>query len=100
MPKKRIRPVHPGEYLQEILEELNLTQHRIASEIGVTPLRISHVVHAQRPVTAELALRLGRYFGQSPRFWLNLQARYDIDVTEEEIGARVAKEVRRCKAVA
>lgn len=100
MPRKRLRPVHPGEYLQEILEELNLTQHRVASDIGVAPVRISHVVNAQRPVTAELALRLGRYFGQSPRFWLNLQARYDMDVTEEEIGARVAKEVRRCKAVA
>ena len=100
MPRKRIRPVHPGEYLHEIMEELNLTQHRVASDIGVAPMRISHLVNGQRPVTAELALRLGRYFGQSPRFWLNLQARYDMDVTEEEIGARVAKEVRRCKAVA
>jgi antitoxin HigA-1 len=100
MPKKRIRPVHPGEYLQEILEELNLTQQRVATDIGVSPVRISQVINGQRPVTAELALRLGRYFGQTPRFWLNLQARYDMDVTEEEIGARVVKEVRRCKAVA
>jgi addiction module HigA family antidote len=100
MPRKRIRPLHPGEYLQEILEELHLSRHQIASDIGVAPMRISYLVNRKRPVTAELALRLGRYFGQSPRFWLNLQARYDLNVTEEEIGARVAKEVRRCKAVA
>lgn len=60
----------------------------------------SHVTRGQRPVTAELALRLGHYFRQSPRFWLNLQARYDMDVTEDQIGERVAREVRPFKAVA
>lgn len=63
-------------------------------------MRISHIVHGKRPVTAELALRLGRYFGQSPWYWLNLQSRYDMDVTEEELGERVTKEVRLFKAVA
>ncbi len=100
MSKARIAPVHPGEYLRELLEELGLSQYRLAQEIAVAPMRISHVVRGQRPVTAELALRLGRYFGQSPRFWLNLQNRYDIDVTEQNVGQQVAQEVRPFKAVA
>jgi addiction module HigA family antidote len=100
MSKSRIAPVHPGEYLRELLDELGLSQYRLAQEIGVAPMRISHVVRGQRPVTAELALRLGRYFGQSPRFWMNLQTRYDIDVTEQDLGQQVVREVRPFKAVA
>jgi addiction module HigA family antidote len=100
MPKKQITPVHPGEYLKELLEELGLSQYRLAQDIGVAPMRISHVINGQRPVTAELALRLGRYFSQSPHFWLNLQARYDMDIAEDQIGAQVVKEVRPRKAVA
>ncbi len=100
MTKSRIAPVHPGEYLRELLDELGLSQYRLAQEIGVAPMRISHVVRGQRPVTAELALRLGRYFGQSPRFWMNLQTRYDIDVTEQDLGQQVVREVRPFKAVA
>jgi addiction module HigA family antidote len=96
----QITPVHPGEYLKEMLEELHLSQYRLAAELGVAPMRISHVVRGQRPVTAELALRLGRYFRQSPRFWLNLQASYDIDVALDHIGDKVAKEVRPYRAVA
>ena len=100
MPKTRITPVHPGEYLKELLDELGLSQYRLAHDIAVPAMRISHIVHGKRPVTAELALRLGRYFGQSPRYWLNLQSRYDMDVTEDELGERVAREVRPFKAVA
>jgi addiction module HigA family antidote len=100
MSKSRIAPVHPGEYLRELLDELGLSQYRLAQEIGVAPMRISHVVRGQRPVTAELALRLGRYFGQSARFWMNLQTRYDIDVTEQDLGQQVVREVRPFKAVA
>lgn len=100
MPRNQIQPVHPGEYLREMLEQLHLSQQRIATDLGVAPMRISHVINGQRPITAELALRLGRYFRQSPRFWLNLQARYDVDVTEDEMGARVAKEVRPLEVVA
>jgi len=96
----RIAPVHPGAYLAELLEELGLSRYRLARDIGVSPMRISHIVHGTRPVTAELALRLGRYFGQSPRYWLNLQSRYDMDVAEEELGERVVREVRPFKAVA
>jgi len=100
MAKARIAPVHPGVYLKELLEELRLSQYRLAQEIGVPAMRISYLVHGKRPITAELALRLGRYFGQSPRYWLNLQSRYDMDVAEEELGERVAQEVRPFKAVA
>jgi addiction module HigA family antidote len=100
MVKKQIAPVHPGLYLKELLEELNISQYRLAQDTGVTAMRVSHVVRGQRPVTAELALRLGRYFGQSPRFWLNLQSRFDIDVTEDELGGVVAREVRPHKAAA
>ena len=100
MPRNRIRPIHPGEYLSEMLEELEIPQQRVARDIGVAPTRIGQVINGQRPITAELALRLGRYFRQSPRFWLNLQARYDMDMTEDEIGAKVAREVRPFEAVA
>lgn len=100
MAKKQIVPVHPGTYLKEILDELELSQYRLAQDIGVTAMRISHVVRGQRPVTAELALRLGRYFKQSPRFWLNLQSSYDMDITEDQFGKRVTEEVQPRKAVA
>ena len=71
MVKKRIPPVHPGAYLKELLDELALSQYRLAKDIGVPAMRINYVVNGKRPVTAELALRLGRYFGQNPRYWLN-----------------------------
>lgn len=100
MTRKQVTPVHPGYYLKELLDELKLSQYRLAGDIGVAPMRISHVIKGQRPVTAELALRLGRYFRQSPRYWLNLQARYDMDIAEDQLGARVAKEVRPFQAVA
>lgn len=100
MAKSRVAPIHPGIYLKEILDELGLSQYRIAQELGVPAMRISHVVRGQRPMTAELALRLGRYLGQSPRYWLHLQSRYDMDVAEDRVGSRVLREVRRSKAVA
>jgi len=100
MAKSRITPVHPGVYLKEILDELGVSQYRLAQELGVSAMQISHVVRGQRPLNAELALRLGRYLDQSPRYWLHLQSRYDIDVAEDRIGSRVMREVRRSKAVA
>src|SRR3972149_8371066 len=99
MAKARIAPVHPGVYLKELLEEIRLSQYRLAHDIGVPAMRISHLVHGKRPVTAELALRLGRYFGQSPRYWLNLQSRYDIDIAEDFLSEQVAREVRPLTAV-
>jgi len=94
MKKKRITPVHPGVYLKELLDELELSQYRLAMGLGVPAMRINHVVNGKRPVTAELALRLGRYFGQNPRYWINLQSRYDMDVTEDALAEKVAREVR------
>ena len=73
MSKSRIEPIHPGAYLKEILDELAVSQYRLAQELGVPAMRISHVVRGQRPMTAELALRLGRYLGQSLQYWLHLQ---------------------------
>jgi len=98
MTKEYIAPVHPGVYLKELLDELNLSQYRLARELGVPAMRINYVVKGRRPVTAELALRLGRYFGQSPRYWINLQSRYDMDVAEDSLSERVAREVRPLKA--
>lgn len=70
--------IHPGEFLRETLEELGMTQAAFAAAIGVSPMRISHLLRGERPVTAELALRLGRALGQTPQYWLNLQAAYDL----------------------
>jgi addiction module HigA family antidote len=92
-------PVHPGVYLKELLDELSLSQYRLARELGVPAMRISYLVKGKRPLTAELALRLGRYFGQSPRYWINLQSRYDMDVAEDALSERVVREVRPFKGV-
>jgi antitoxin HigA-1 len=70
--------IHPGEYLKEVLEELGISQSAFADAIGVSPMRISHVINGSRPVTAELALLFGKAFGQSPEYWLNLQTAFDL----------------------
>lgn len=75
-------PIHPGEFLAEILEDLGLTQAAFARAIGVSPMRVSHLLHGERPVGAEMALRLGRALGQSPQYWLNLQAAYDLKTVQ------------------
>lgn len=96
-PKNGMPPIHPGEFIQEILEGLGLSQAALARAIGVSPMRISHVVRGERPVTAELALRFGRAFGQSAQYWINLQNAYDLKVAEREIKASLSK-VRRLAA--
>ncbi len=87
--KSGLPPVHPGEYLREIIVELGLSQARLARAIGVSPMRISHVVNGSRPVTAELALLFGRAFGQTPQYWLNLQADFDLKLAERELDERL-----------
>jgi addiction module HigA family antidote len=83
-----INPVHPGEVLmEEFLEPLGVTQHRLAVEIGVPPRRINEIVHGKRRITADTALRLARYFGTTDRFWLNLQTRYDLEIEKGHLGA-------------
>jgi addiction module HigA family antidote len=79
--------------MDELIKELSLSQYRVAKEIGVPAMRINHVIHGKRPVTAELALRLGRYFGQDPHYWINLQSRYDMDIAEDELSEKVDSEV-------
>lgn len=90
-------PIHPGYYLREILEELEISQAAFAHAIGVSPMRISHVVREQRPVTAELALRFGRAFGQSAQFWVNLQNAYDLKIAERKLRRGLDK-IRRLAA--
>lgn len=89
MSKQSVHAIHPGEFLAEILGELRLSQAALARAIGVSPMRISHVVKGTRPVTAELALLLGRAFDQSPQYWLNLQARFDLANAEASLGRRL-----------
>jgi len=99
MRKGHIKPVHPGAYLKELLDEMALSQYRLAKDIGVPAMRINYVVNGKRPVTAELAMRLGRYFGQNPRYWLNLQSRYAMDIAEDTFADQVAQQVRPHVAV-
>lgn len=89
MTKKNPTAVHPGEFLAEILDELDLSQSQLARSIGVSAMRISHVVNGTRPVSAELALLFGRAFNQSPEYWLNLQAAYDLRQARRRIGLRL-----------
>jgi addiction module HigA family antidote len=81
--------IHPGEFLAEILEELGLSQAAFARVVGVSPMRISHVIRGSRPVTAELALLFGRALDQSPQYWLNLQADYDLKTAEINVAPRL-----------
>ncbi|MGO8872158.1 MAG: HigA family addiction module antitoxin [Acidimicrobiales bacterium] len=79
-------PIHPGEVLmEEFLEPLGVTQHRLAVAIGVPPRRINEIVHGKRRITADTALRMARYFGTSERFWMNLQGRYDLEVERDRL---------------
>jgi addiction module HigA family antidote len=79
-------PVHPGEILMEdFIEGFGITQHKLAVAIGVPPRRINEIVHGKRRITADTALRLGRYFGVSAQFWLNLQSQYDLDLETDTL---------------
>ena len=89
MTKQGLPAIHPGEFLAETLEELGLSQAAFARAIGVSAMRISHVIKGARPVTAELALLFGRAFNQSAQYWLNLQAGYDLKAAEARLGRRL-----------
>ena len=85
-----LAPIHPGEILrEEYLEPLGITQHRLAVAIGVPPRRINEIVHGKRGITADTALRLARYFGTSERFFLNLQARYEIERERDRLATHL-----------
>jgi len=92
---EKFSPIHPGEVLlEEFIKPLNLSQNRLAIDIGVDARRINEIVLGKRAVTADTALRLARFFGNSPQFWLGLQTQYDLDVTEDQLGKRLDREVR------
>lgn len=82
--KDGMPPIHPGEFLKELLEELQLSQTGLADALGISAMRVSHVLRGQRPVNAELALRLGRVMGQTPQYWLNLQTTYDLKIAQRD----------------
>jgi addiction module HigA family antidote len=94
MPTKRLAPVHPGEILaEEFLKPLALTEYRLAKGLCVPARRINEIVHGKRAITADTALRLGRFFRNSPRFWLNLQSAYDLEVETDRLGSRLTRDV-------
>src|SRR3989339_186932 len=95
---KKIPTIHPGEILQEeFLKPLNISQNRLGAELGVSPRRINEIVHGKRSITADTALRLSRFFGNSASFWLGLQMDYDLDVAADALASRISREVHRLK---
>jgi addiction module HigA family antidote len=94
-PIKKMPPIHPGEILlEEFLEPMGISQYKLAKDISVPPRRINEIVQGKRSISADTALRLSRYFGLSERFWLNLQARYDLEIEKDKLELRLQKEVR------
>jgi addiction module HigA family antidote len=95
MAEKKLHPVHPGEVLsEEFLKPMGLSQSRLALDIGVHPRRINEIVLEKRSVTADTALRLARYFGTSPQFWLGLQSDYDLDIAADALGSKLERDVK------
>jgi antitoxin HigA-1 len=95
MAKSKLNPVHPGEVLsEEFLKPLVLSQNRLALDMGVPARRINEIVLGKRAVSADTALRLARYFGTTPRFWMGLQAEYDLDLAADRLSDRITREVR------
>ena len=91
----KLSPIHPGEVLlDEFIKPMNLSQNRLAIDIGVDGRRINEIVLGKRAITADTALRLSRFFGNSPQFWMELQTQYDLDVAEDQLGKRLDREVR------
>ncbi|HOU21705.1 MAG TPA: HigA family addiction module antitoxin [Kiritimatiellia bacterium] len=95
MRTKKMPPVHPGEILmEEFLTPMGISQYRLSRDISVPPRRINEIVHGTRSVTADTALRLGKYFGVSPQFWMNLQAHFDLEQEQDRLGDRLEQEVQ------
>jgi addiction module HigA family antidote len=95
MSEDKLNPIHPGEVLlEEFLRPMGLSQNRLALNIGVHPRRINEIVLGKRGVTADTALRLARFFGTSPQFWLGLQNDYDLDLAADLLGSRLERDVK------
>jgi len=96
MRNNKIPPLHPGEVLlEEFLKPLNISQNQLGRDLGVSARRINEIIHGKRSITADTALRLARYFGNSPQFWLGLQIDYDLDVEKDRLSHRIEKEVKK-----
>ena len=94
MAKRDFQPIHPGEILlEEFLHPMEISQYRLAKDISVPQRRISEIVHGKRSITANTALRFGRYFGMEAQFWLSLQSRYDLQIAEADLDKKLNKEV-------
>ena len=94
MKNEKLAPIHPGEILiEDFLKPLGISQYRLAKDISVPPRRINEIVHGKRSVSADTALRFSKYFGTSERFWLNVQAKYDLEIEKDKLGERLESEV-------
>ena len=94
MVKQKLQPIHPGEILmEEFLKPMEISQYKLAKDISVPARRINEIVQGKRSITPNTALRLSRYFGLSERFWINLQARYDLEIEKDKLDDRLNKEV-------
>ena len=94
MPQRRkLPPIHPGELLRDELQEIGVSLNELARALRVPMNRISAIVNGNRAITVDTAMRLARYFGTSPQYWLNLQSAYDLEVAEQEIRPQIEKEV-------
>ena len=93
---KKIPPAHPGEILfEEFLKPMNISQNQLGKDLGVSPRRINEIIHGKRRITADTALRLATYFGNSPSFWLGLQMDYDLDVAEDALSPKIRREIHQ-----
>lgn len=91
---KKLAPITPGEVLlEEFLRPMGITQNKLAKDINVPANRISQVIHGKREITADTALRFGKYFGIEPEFWINLQVRYNLNVARNKVGKKIEREV-------
>ncbi|MBI1961225.1 MAG: HigA family addiction module antidote protein [Parcubacteria group bacterium] len=96
---KKNPPIHPGEILlEEFIKPLKITQYRLAKDINVPARRINEIVHGERAVTTDTALRLAHYFGVSPEFWLNLQTHYELEAQSDQLARRISQEVKVLQA--
>ena len=91
---ERITPIHPGEHLLELIEDWNLTQYRLAKELGVPQTRIMQILKGKRSISTDTALRLSRFFGMSDRFWLRLQMNYDVECARQAVGEEIKRTVK------
>lgn len=91
---EQLPPIHPGEHLAEFLEEHGLSQYRAARDMSIPPRRLNEIVQGNRGISADTALRLARYFGTTPQFWMNLQDRYEVETAQAALGDRLEQEVR------